>query len=55
MPEERPEKRRLLSRWDWLWLLIVALIILYVLADRLGMPVVTKTEQEELIEHPHRD
>ncbi len=55
MSEEQPKKRRLLTRWDWLWLIIVILIILYVLADRLGMPVVTETEKEELIENPHRD
>jgi len=54
MSEEKP-KRRLLSRWDWLWLIIVVLIILYVLADRMGMPMVSKSEKEELIEHPHRD
>lgn len=55
MSEEKESKRRLLSRWDWLWLIIVILIVLYVLAERLGMPVVSESEQEELIEHPHRD
>jgi hypothetical protein len=54
MTEEKP-KRRLLSRWDWLWVIIAALILLYVLLERLGLPVVTESEQEELIEHPHRD
>ena len=51
MSEEQP-KRRLLSRWDWLWLIIVLLIIFYVLAERLGMPVVSESEKEELIEQP---
>ena len=54
MSEEQP-KRRLLSRWDWLWLIIVLLIIFYVLAERLGMPVVSESEKEELIEQPHQD
>ncbi len=55
MSEEEKPKRKLLSRWDWLWLIIAFLILLYVVLERLGMPVVNQTEQEELIENPHRD
>ncbi len=47
-------RRRLLSRWDWLWLILVALILLYVLSEKFGVPIVTKSESEELIQHPHR-
>jgi hypothetical protein len=52
---EAPKKRRLLSRWDWLWLIIVGLIVLYVVMERLGMPIVSQSETEELLQHPHRD
>ncbi|HQU59150.1 MAG: hypothetical protein KDD02_16350 [Phaeodactylibacter sp.] len=55
MAEEAPKQRRLLSRWDIFWLFIVAAIILYVVLKQFGVNVVTRTEKEELIQHPHRD
>ncbi|MCB0568972.1 MAG: hypothetical protein KDC66_04380 [Phaeodactylibacter sp.] len=55
MAEQAPKKRRLLSRWDLFWLFIVGAIILYVLLKQFGVNVVTRTEKEELIQHPHQD
>ncbi len=53
MSEEKP-KRRLLSRWDIFWLILVGAIILYVLLKSFGVDLVYRTEQEELIQKPHQ-
>ncbi|MCB0566664.1 MAG: hypothetical protein KDD01_20030 [Phaeodactylibacter sp.] len=55
MAEQGKPKRRLLSGWDKLWLFIVAIIILYMVLKQFGVDLVYRTEQEELIQHPHRD
>ncbi len=55
MPEQEKPKRRLLSRWDWFWLIIAGIIILYVVLKQFGIDMVYRSEQEELIQHPHRD
>lgn len=55
MPEQERPKRRLLSRWDRIWLLIVAILLLYVILKQFGIDMIYRTEQEELIQHPHRD
>ncbi|MCB0584214.1 MAG: hypothetical protein KDD06_02635 [Phaeodactylibacter sp.] len=55
MSDQGKPKRRLLSSWDRLWLIIVAIIILYMVLKQFGVDMVYRTEQEELIQHPHRD
>lgn len=55
MSESGRPKRRLLSGWDRLWLIIVAIIMLYIILKQFGVDLVYRTEQEELIQHPHRD
>ena len=49
MSEQGTPKRRLLSRWDRLWLFIVAIIIIYMVLRQFGVDMVYRTEQEELI------
>ena len=50
-----PPQRRLLTRWDIFWLIIVGAIILYVVLQRFGVNVVYRTETEELLHKPHQD
>jgi len=47
------EKKRLLSGWDKLWLLIVVLILLYFVLQRFGVSIFYQTETEEMIQRPH--
>lgn len=50
---ESEEKKRLLSGWDKLWLLIVVLILLYFVLQRFGVNIFYQTETEEMIQRPH--
>ena len=44
-------KRKVLSRWDYIWLVIIALILLTALLNRLGVKVVNTSEKSEIIDH----
>ncbi|HMQ62139.1 MAG TPA: hypothetical protein PKE06_15800 [Flavilitoribacter sp.] len=44
-------KRKVLSRWDYIWLIIIALILLTALLNRLGVKVVNTSEKSEIIDH----
>ena len=44
-------KRKVLSRWDYIWLIIIALILLTALLNRLGVKVVNTTEKSEISDH----
>jgi hypothetical protein len=47
------EKKRLLSGWDKLWILVVALILLYFILQRFGVDMFYQTESEQMIDRPH--
>jgi hypothetical protein len=49
------EKKRLLSGWDKLWLLIVVVIIMYFVLQKMGVDFFYQTETEEMIHQPHQD
>ena len=44
-------KRKVLSRWDYIWLIIIALILLTALLNRLCVKVVNTSEKSEIIDH----
>lgn len=44
-------QKKVLSRWDWIWLILVALILLTALLNKVGIKVVKTTEDSELIDH----
>lgn len=45
------EKRKILSRWEWIMLIIVALIILNVLLSKVGIHIINTKEETEVIHH----
>ncbi|MCG8326710.1 MAG: hypothetical protein MI974_03440 [Chitinophagales bacterium] len=47
------EKKRLLSGWDKLWLLIVVLILAYFVLQKFGVDLFYQTETQEMIQRPH--
>lgn len=49
------EKKRLLSGWDKLWLVIVLVIILYFVMQKMGVDFFQHIETEEMIDRPHQD
>ncbi len=49
------EKKRILSRWDVIWLVVVFAILASVLLEKMGMPIVNTSEQTEMVDNPHRD
>lgn len=53
--EGPPPKRRLLTRWDIFWLIIVAVIILYVVLQQFGVDLIYQERSEELLHRPHGD
>jgi hypothetical protein len=53
--EGPPPKRRLLTRWDIFWLIIVAVIILYVVLQQFGVDLIYQERTEELRHRPHGD
>ena len=52
---EGTEKRKLLSRWDRVFLWVCALIIIYIALQQLGVNLVQQTDDTELIDKPHQD
>ena len=48
-------KKRLLSGWDKLWLVIVLVIISYFIMQKMGVNFFHQTETEEMIHRPHQD
>lgn len=53
--EGQPPKRQLLTRWDIFWLIIVAVIILYVVLQQFGVDLIYQERSEELLHRPHGD
>ena len=51
MAEERNKK--LLSRWDIIWLLITLFIILTIMLPKCGIHMVQTTEETEILDNPH--
>lgn len=47
------EKRRL-TRIEWVLIIIVGLILLSLVLERLGVPIVSTSEDSELIQRPHQ-
>lgn len=54
MAEEGSPKKRLLSRWDWLWLIIAIFILLTIGLERCGVNVIQRTEDSEIRHKPHQ-
>ncbi|GJM34019.1 MAG: hypothetical protein DHS20C18_30200 [Saprospiraceae bacterium] len=52
---EETGKKRILSRWDVIWLVVVFAILASVVMEKLGMPIVDTTEKTEMVNKPHRD
>lgn len=52
---EGTEKKKLLSRWDRVFLWICALIIIYIALQQMGVNLLHQTDETELIENPHRN
>jgi hypothetical protein len=48
------EKKRRISRIEWVLIIIVGLIFLSLVLERLGVPIVSKSEDSELIQRPHQ-
>lgn len=56
MSRQAPEnRRRVVSRWNMLWLSIVFFILLSVVMQKCGIKIMKQTEDSELIQKPHRD
>ena len=45
------EKRKILSRWEWIMLIIVGLIILNMLLGKMGIHIIDTKENTEMIHH----
>ena len=48
------EQKRRISRIEWVLIIIVGLILLSLVLDRMGVPIVSESEDSELIQRPHR-
>ena len=56
MSEEGTKKgKKLLSRWDWLWLVVVFIILLGITLPKCGIHMIKTTEDSEVIDRPHDD
>ncbi|MCI5081363.1 MAG: hypothetical protein MRY78_06730 [Saprospiraceae bacterium] len=53
MSDEEKKGKRLLSRWDKIWLIIIGLICLYIVLQKFGIHIVERVEDMEIIERPH--
>lgn len=47
------EKRRVLKRGEWILLLIALFILLTFALQKMGVPIVSTSEDSELIQKPH--
>ena len=52
---EGENNKKLLSRWDVIWLLVTFFIILAVMLPKCGINMVQTTEESEIIHKPHQD
>ena len=43
------EKKKLVSRWDWIWLVVVGFIFLYILLSKFGIHMAYHSETTEMI------
>lgn len=48
------DKKRRISRIEWVLIIIAGLIFLSLVLERLGVPIVSTSEDSELIQRPHR-
>lgn len=48
-------RKRVMSRWDMLWLSIVFFILISVVMQKCGIKIMNQTEDSELIDKPHRN
>ncbi len=51
MAEER--KKRLLNKWEIFFLIVAIIILLGVFLQQVGVPIIYKSEDTEIIEDPH--
>lgn len=47
--------KKLLSRWDKIWVIIVIIILTYIVLQKFGINLIERTEEMELIQKPHKD
>lgn len=50
---EQESKRRLMSKWEKIILIIVVLILGSVILKKMGIDIVKKTDKSEIQENPH--
>jgi hypothetical protein len=48
------DKKRRISRIEWVLIIIAGLIFLSLVLERLGVPIVSTSEDSELIQRPHQ-
>ena len=53
--DEAPKKKRLMSKFEWVLLIIAGLILLSIVLQKFGIHVMQKTEGTEMIDRPHAD
>lgn len=53
MAEDKQEKRKVLSGWGKLWIIVVVLILIYVCLQTLGIDLLKRTEKIEMTDDPH--
>lgn len=47
------KKKRLLGKWEVFFLIVAVIIILGILLQKAGVPIIYKTDKTEIIEDPH--
>jgi len=52
---EETTRKPLLSKWDKVWLFVIAFIGLYIILQKFGIHMVERTEKMEVIDRPHTD
>ena len=52
---EGERSKKLLSRWDYIWLVVTFVIIMVVSLQKCGVEMVQKTEDTQIIDRPHGD
>ena len=53
-PAPEPRKKGLLSRWDRIFLIICILIFAYIGLKKCGVEFVSKSDEYELLDDPHK-
>ncbi len=46
-------KKRLLNKWEIFFLIVAVVILLGIFLQKMGVPIIYKSEDTEIIEEPH--